>query len=73
MGDLEYGRNEDRGADQYDGSEGDGVARLAPDTQSLMPGKAYSIRSRRPTIGVGPALAWGSTRNTTLRDAKVAA
>ena len=49
------------------------VPRLAPDVQGLMPGKAYSSRSRRPTIGVGPGFASGSTRNTILRDANVAA
>jgi hypothetical protein len=38
-----------------------------------MPDKAYSIRSKRPTIGIGPGLARGSTRNTILRDANVAA
>ena len=58
---------------RYDDGDRNGVPRRAPDIQSLMPDKAYSMRSKRPTIGVGPDLAWGSTRNTILRDAKVAA
>ena len=73
VGEVEYGRDGNRRADQYDGSDGDRVPRRAPDVQGLRPGKTYSIRSRRPTIGVGPGLAWGSTRNTIRRDANVAA
>jgi hypothetical protein len=72
VGYVEYRRDGNRGANQYDGSDGNGVPRRAPDIQGLMPDKAYSIRSRRPTIGVGPDLAWGSTRNTILREANVA-
>ena len=34
---------------------------------------AYSIRSSRPTIGVAPGLACGSTRNTICDDLNVAA
>ena len=37
------------------------------------PDKAYSIRSKRPTIGVAPGLACASTRNTICDDLNVAA
>jgi len=34
--------------------------------------QAYSMRSSRPTIGVAPGLACGSTRNTIFEDLNVA-
>ena len=69
------GRNRSRRADQRDGGDRNRVARAAPDLQDALDAArhAYSMRSRRPTIGVAPGLACGSTRNTIFDDLNVAA
>ena len=69
------GRNRGRRADQRDGGDHKPVARGAPDSQDVKMAArhAYSMRSRRPTIGVAPGLACGSTRNTICDDLNVAA
>ena len=70
---LQWGRDRDGRADQRDRRECNHVARGAPDLQDGPPDKAYSMRSKRPTIGVAPGLACGSTRNTICDDLNVAA